>query len=183
MKKILVITAILALMLSMSACTSQKPAEASPSPSAEPTAAATTAPTAEPTAAATAAPSAAPTSAPSAASAPAATNAPAAASAPAATNAPAATAAVSDAGGQTASAPHTHTVVVDAHVDATCTKTGLTQGSHCSVCGEILVPQEVIPMTEHTYQNGVCIYCGAGDPTNPDRTALIPGTDPFELPH
>ena len=76
-----------------------------------------------------------------------------------------------------------HTVVVDPHVDATCTKTGLTQGSHCSVCGEILVPQEVIPMTDHTYVNGICIYCGAGDPSNPDRTALIPGTDPFELPH
>ena len=38
-----------------------------------------------------------------------------------------------------------HTVVVDAAVAATCTETGLTEGSHCSVCDEIIVAQETIP--------------------------------------
>ncbi len=46
---------------------------------------------------------------------------------------------------------------IDAHteeaipaVDATCTETGLTAGTKCSVCGEILVAQEEIPALGHT---------------------------------
>ncbi|MCD7921424.1 MAG: glycosyl hydrolase 53 family protein [Clostridiales bacterium] len=41
-----------------------------------------------------------------------------------------------------------HTVVIDEAVAATETSTGLTEGSHCSVCGEVLVAQEVIPAIE-----------------------------------
>ena len=41
---------------------------------------------------------------------------------------------------------HGHTAVVDAAVAATTTSTGLTEGSHCSVCGETIVAQIVIPM-------------------------------------
>ena len=44
---------------------------------------------------------------------------------------------------------------------ATCTETGLTDGIKCSVCGEILVAQEEIPVIAHTYENGVCTVCGA----------------------
>ncbi|MBO7594154.1 MAG: leucine-rich repeat domain-containing protein [Salinivirgaceae bacterium] len=43
-----------------------------------------------------------------------------------------------------------HTAVTDAAVAATCTATGLTEGSHCSVCGEVFVAQQVTPMLEHT---------------------------------
>ena len=43
-----------------------------------------------------------------------------------------------------------HTVVIDKAVDSTCAKTGLTEGSHCSVCGTVLVKQETVPMKEHT---------------------------------
>ena len=32
----------------------------------------------------------------------------------------------------------------------TCTATGLTEGKHCSVCGAIIVAQEVVPATGHT---------------------------------
>ena len=39
-----------------------------------------------------------------------------------------------------------HTEVVDPAVAPTYTSTGLTEGSHCSVCGEIIKPQQVIPM-------------------------------------
>ena len=42
-----------------------------------------------------------------------------------------------------------HTEVVDAAVEATCTKTGLIAGKHCSVCGEILKAQEEIPALGH----------------------------------
>ena len=43
-----------------------------------------------------------------------------------------------------------HVVVPDVAVTATCTETGLTEGSHCSVCGEVLVAQETTPIVEHT---------------------------------
>ena len=45
----------------------------------------------------------------------------------------------------------THTSVTDAAVSATCKKTGLTEGSHCSVCNKVLVVQNTVPKTEdHT---------------------------------
>ena len=42
-----------------------------------------------------------------------------------------------------------HTVATDAAVAATCTETGLTEGSHCSVCNEVLVAQETVPALGH----------------------------------
>ncbi len=50
----------------------------------------------------------------------------------------------------TAPVVHQHTVVIDKAVEATCTKSGLTQGSHCSVCHEVIVAQQVIPAKGHT---------------------------------
>ncbi len=41
-----------------------------------------------------------------------------------------------------------HTAVIDPAVQPTYTTTGLTEGSHCSVCGEVIVPQNVIPMLQ-----------------------------------
>jgi len=39
-----------------------------------------------------------------------------------------------------------HTIVIDKAVAATDSTTGLTEGSHCSVCGDTIVAQEVIPI-------------------------------------
>ena len=45
----------------------------------------------------------------------------------------------------------THTAVIDAAVPASCKDTGLTEGSHCSVCNKVLVAQTVAPKTDdHT---------------------------------
>lgn len=44
---------------------------------------------------------------------------------------------------------HTHTEIIDKAVEATCTSTGLTEGKHCSDCGEILIAQTEIPQKAH----------------------------------
>jgi hypothetical protein len=43
-----------------------------------------------------------------------------------------------------------HTEVADDAVAATYTSTGLTAGSHCSVCGAVIVAQEVVPMLDES---------------------------------
>lgn len=70
-----------------------------------------------------------------------------------------------------------HTAVIDEAVEATCQSTGLTEGSHCADCGEILVAQTVIATvgcdfqpivtpptcTEQGYSTYTCIWCGEVD--------------------
>ena len=47
-----------------------------------------------------------------------------------------------------------HKSVTDAAVAATCAASGLTQGSHCEVCGETLIKQQIIPKTgNHQYSS------------------------------
>lgn len=43
-----------------------------------------------------------------------------------------------------------HTVVIDAAIPPTCIETGLTEGSHCSVCGCVLKKQELIDAIGHS---------------------------------
>ena len=46
----------------------------------------------------------------------------------------------------------THTnIVIDNEVPATCTTTGLTAGSHCEDCGEVIVAQIVEPINENNH--------------------------------
>lgn len=45
-----------------------------------------------------------------------------------------------------------HTIVVDDEVEATCTENGMTEGSHCSICDEVLVEQEEIVAPGHNYK-------------------------------
>ena len=68
-----------------------------------------------------------------------------------------------------------HTEVVDPAVAATCEKTGLTEGKHCSVCNEVLVAQKETPKTEHKFENGKCAVCGAADPNY-----VAPVVNPFK---
>lgn len=46
-----------------------------------------------------------------------------------------------------------HNAVTDKAVLPTCETDGLTEGSHCSVCGKILVPQNVVP-AGHSWDEG-----------------------------
>ena len=47
-----------------------------------------------------------------------------------------------------------HTEAIDKAVEPTCTKTGLTEGKHCSVCNEVLVKQEVVKAKGHSWDDG-----------------------------
>lgn len=82
-----------------------------------------------------------------------------------------------------------HTVVVDKAVEPTCTETGLTEGSRCSVCGTVLVAQQEIPATGHnlTHHEAVASTCevaGNSEYWSCDRCGLYfsdgQGSQPIE---
>ena len=53
-----------------------------------------------------------------------------------------------------------HTVVTDAAVEATCTETGLTEGSRCSACGAVLTEQKTVGTKPHSLDgDGICTVC------------------------
>ena len=55
-----------------------------------------------------------------------------------------------------------HTIVIDAAVDPTYEKTGLTEGSHCSTCKTVLKKQEVIPKLQKT-EYSIIYHISNGD--------------------
>ena len=80
-----------------------------------------------------------------------------------------------------------HKEVKDKAVAPTCVETGLTKGSHCAICGEVFVAQEVIPAKGHVWDEGkvttpatieaegiitfTCTVCGETK-TEPTKRAL-----------
>ena len=50
-----------------------------------------------------------------------------------------------------------HTKVIDEATAATCTESGLTEGSHCSVCQATLVEQQVAPALGHAWDEGTVV--------------------------
>jgi len=50
-----------------------------------------------------------------------------------------------------------HVEEIDIAVDATCSTSGLTEGSHCLVCKEVVKQQKEIPILQHTWDTGKII--------------------------
>ena len=55
-----------------------------------------------------------------------------------------------------------HTEVIDPAVAPTCLENGRTQGSHCSVCGEVIVAQTIVPATGHEFDDEFDTECNNG---------------------
>ena len=45
---------------------------------------------------------------------------------------------------------HEHKFVIDEAIEPTCSMNGLTEGMHCSICGEVLVKQKTVNKLEHS---------------------------------
>ena len=56
-----------------------------------------------------------------------------------------------------ASVTESHSPVTDSAISATCTTTGKTEGSHCSLCNAVLVAQETIPATGHRHEGKITV--------------------------
>ncbi len=80
-----------------------------------------------------------------------------------------------------------HTPEVIPAVEPSCSETGLTEGSRCSVCGEIITPQETVATVPHTYSyvysdendeyTAICDICGyTGNEFENDISALVSAT-------
>ncbi len=66
-----------------------------------------------------------------------------------------------------------HTEAIDQAVEPSCTESGLTQGSHCSVCGTVIVEQTVVEAAGHQWANGECSVCHEPQPANENHLAAI----------
>ena len=63
-----------------------------------------------------------------------------------------------------------HTIVTDAAKAPTCTETGLTEGSHCSVCNEVFKAQETVPATGHSWGDVTYVWAEDNSEVTATRT-------------
>lgn len=56
-----------------------------------------------------------------------------------------------------------HNEVIDSAIEATCDTDGKTQGSHCSICGEVIKKQTTINAKGHNFVNDKCTICNSYD--------------------
>ncbi|MCM1259501.1 MAG: C39 family peptidase [Prevotella sp.] len=51
---------------------------------------------------------------------------------------------------------HQHQLVEDEEILPTCETAGLTKGTHCAECGEVIIPQTIINASGHQWMNASC---------------------------
>lgn len=73
-----------------------------------------------------------------------------------------------------------HTVVIDAAVPATTTSTGLTEGSHCSVCHTVLVEQQETPKLKPNTAN-ITYNLAYSDKYLAEQTIINPNPNSYEI--
>ncbi len=56
-----------------------------------------------------------------------------------------------------ASSTESHIPITDEAVAPTCTEAGKTEGSHCNICNAVLVAQEPVPATGHSYKEEIIL--------------------------
>ena len=69
-----------------------------------------------------------------------------------------------------------HTIVTDPGRPASCVNTGLTDGSHCSICNTVFLAQTQVPVISHTFDNGQdesCNVCNFVRVINCDHAETI----------
>ena len=69
-----------------------------------------------------------------------------------------------------------HKSVIDPRVEPTNTQDGLTEGSHCSTCGKILIVQKIIPAIGQVSDDGKVTKPGAAVSNNDNANQLRPQT-------
>ena len=74
-------------------------------------------------------------------------------------------------------APHTEQIVHGTPAD--CEHTGLTDGKKCSVCGETLVEQEIIPIVSHTYGDAEWLWAEDYSTATASVTCTVCGQTEF----
>lgn len=68
-----------------------------------------------------------------------------------------------------------HVIEIDEAVVPTCKGSGLSQGSHCALCGTVFETQKTIDKVEHTIVNGICVKCGFREKiSSAQETIVVP---------
>lgn len=75
-----------------------------------------------------------------------------------------------------------HNKVIDEAVAPSYTQTGLTEGSHCSVCGEVFVEQEEVPMLQANYHSITYRNLNGAESPEPSQYAEHTGLEEMPVP-